>query len=168
MAYVSIINKHGQVTIPKAIRRARGWKAGTRISIIENDGSSFILRAEEIPQAKPELLVAASISGTDNHDLSGQARMLLERLSLEGDHRTSAAGVENHLVALLHTSGAWALKVLVGQAGAIALSIGAEKALTELHAIICALLGKRPHKILLTDTGRAAALGMGAHVREKS
>lgn len=168
MAYVSIINKHGQVTIPKAIRHARGWKAGNRINIVENDGSSFILRAAEMPPSKPELLVAASILGTDNHNLSGQARILLERLSLDDDHRASAAGVETHLVALLHTSGAWALKVLVGKAAAIALSIGAEKALTELHAIICALLGKRPNDILRTDAGWAAALGTGAHVGEKS
>lgn len=160
MAYVSIINKHGQVTIPKALRRARGWEAGTQISIIENDGSSFILRAEEIPQSKPELVVAASMPDTAPHQLADQARMLLEKLSLEGDHRVLAADVETHLVALLNTSGEWALKILLGQAAAISLTVEAEKALAELHAIICALLGKRPASILMTAAGRAAAKGM--------
>lgn len=56
MAYVATINKHGQVTIPKHIRRARGWKAGTRISIVQSDGATIILRVAEIPQSKLELL----------------------------------------------------------------------------------------------------------------
>lgn len=159
MAYVSIINKHGQVTVPKAIRRARGWKAGTRISIVQGEGAAFILRAAEIPQSKPELLFTTSMPNTDAHQLAGQARMLLGILGLEGDHRASATVVETLLIALLYTSGAWTLKVLLGQAAAISLSVGAEKALAELHTIICALLGKRPANILMTAVGRGVALG---------
>lgn len=85
--------------------------------------------------------------------------MLLEKLGPESNHRASTADVETHLVALLNASGGWALKVLLGQAGAIALNIGAEKALAELHAIICALLGKRPPNILMTAAGRPAHVG---------
>ncbi|QDD66658.1 hypothetical protein EJD96_22075 [Herbaspirillum seropedicae] len=159
MTYVAIINKHGQVTIPKEIWRARCWKAGTRISIVQGEGASFILRAAEIPQSKPELLFTTSMPNIDAHELAGQARMLLGILGLEGDHRASAIDVENHLVALLYTSGAWALKVLLGQAAAISLSSGAGKALAELHTIICALLGKRPPNILMTAAGRSAVQG---------
>jgi hypothetical protein len=94
--------------------------------------------------------------------------MLLERLGPEGDHRASAIDVEIHLIVLLYTSGAWALKVLLGQAAAISLSVGAEKALAELHAIICALLGKRPPNILMTAAGRAVAHGTGAYRETES
>ena len=124
MAYVSIINKHGQVTIPKAIRRARGWEAGTRISIIQGDGHCFILRAAEMHQSKPVLLDGASPPASDAHELAGQGRMLLEKLGLEGDHRALTTNVETHLVALLNASGGWALKVLLDQAAAISLSFG--------------------------------------------
>lgn len=93
MAYVAIINKHGQVTIPKDIRRARGWKAGTRSSIIQGDGAAFILRAAQMPQSKPELLFTTSMPNADAHELAGQARMLLEILGLEGGRRAPAIGM---------------------------------------------------------------------------
>jgi len=258
------INVHGQVTIPKNIQRARDWKAGTPISVIQSDDSSSILRARQMPQPKPELHFAALNPASDAYELelqvqagtllrlaegiyaplmpenelaalvrrqwqqvagaiapggvlshlsamkggvlesgvlvlshpthpegevvlpglrlfivsgpgplagdmplgtsglhfAGRARMLLENLDRSGIVPASASDAETHLVTLLIASDGWALKVLLGQAGAIALSLRAEQALRELHAIICALLGKRPHSTLRTVAGRAAAQGM--------
>jgi len=98
--------------------------------------------------------------GTSGLHFAGRARMLLENLDRLGVVPASPSDVETHLVTLLNASGGWALKVLLGQAGAIALSLGAEQALHELHAIICALLGTRPYSTLRTVAGRAAAQGM--------
>lgn len=97
--------------------------------------------------------------GTSGLHFAGRTRMLLENLDPSGVVSTSASDVETHLVTLLNASGGWTLKVLLGQAGAIALSLEAEQALRELHTIICALLGKRPHSTLRTVAGRAAAQG---------
>lgn len=74
MAYVSIINKHGQVTIPKDIRRARGWKAGTRIRIIQGDEASMIMRAGKMPHSKPELYFASSMSDVEFQELQHQVQ----------------------------------------------------------------------------------------------
>lgn len=62
MTYISILNKHGQVTIPKEIRRSPAWKAGTRISITQGDEASVIMRAGKMPQSEPELYFTTSMS----------------------------------------------------------------------------------------------------------
>jgi len=49
----TIVSTHGQVILPKAIRRQRGWQAGTRL-IVENTPDGVLLKpAPAFPETKP-------------------------------------------------------------------------------------------------------------------
>lgn len=48
------VSTKGRVTLPKAIRRALRWEAGTRL-IVENAPEGVLLRAEPVfPETRPE------------------------------------------------------------------------------------------------------------------
>ena len=97
--------------------------------------------------------------------IASEPRLLLENLGISrergGVRRTvGREAVEQRLETILRSRGETALNLIRDQARVLAPALGAERALTQLDALIGALLRSRPANVLVTTAARARAGGV--------